>query len=98
MKLRLMPEALSRIEAARDWWRENRDKAPDLFDDELTAALGRIRDAPLAGQRVPVRQGKPVRRTLLPKTGLHVYYDLRGDEVVVLTVWGAARGDEPRFG
>ena len=33
--------------------------------------------------------GFPVRRVLLMKTAYHVYFGLNGDELVVLSVWGA---------
>ena len=95
MKLRLLPQAQQQIEAARDWWLEHRDKAPALFDEELAAALERIRSVPTSGQRVRLTSGEPVRRVLLPKTAHHLYYDVQGDDVVVLTLWGAPRGDEP---
>ena len=98
MKLWLLPQAQLRIDAAREWWLEHRDKAPALFDEELAAALARIRDVPTIGQRVRLATGEPVRRVLLPKTAHHLYYDVEGDEVVVLTLWGAPRGDERRFG
>ena len=39
MKLRLLPEAITRIDAGREWWLANRDKAPYLFDEELAEAL-----------------------------------------------------------
>ena len=73
MKLRILPEALERIDAARTWWVENRDKAPDLFDDELAAVLTHIATAPSAGQRVSLSRGRNVRRALMPKTAFHVY-------------------------
>ena len=31
----VLPEAGSQIETARDWWRENRQAATELFDNEL---------------------------------------------------------------
>jgi len=31
------------------------------------------------------------------KTHNHVYYAVEGNEIVVLTVWGALRGRGPRF-
>jgi hypothetical protein len=35
------------------WWRENREKAPDLFDQELALAFRTIAAAPAAGRRYP---------------------------------------------
>lgn len=41
--------------------------------------------------------GVPVRRVLLPKTLNHVYYAMDGDDVVVLSVWGALHDRGPRL-
>ncbi len=95
MKLRLLPEALARIEAGREWWLANRGKAPHLFDEELADALARITTSPRSGPRVSLRVGRSVHRILMPRTGFHVYYDVHEAQVDVLTIWGAARGDRP---
>jgi plasmid stabilization system protein ParE len=98
MKLRLLPEALARIDAGRAWWIGHRDKAPALFDEELADALERALAAPSAGQRVAITRGRSVRRVLMPKTAFHVYYEVLANEVQVLTIWGARRGDRPNLG
>jgi len=41
--------------------------------------------------------GFPVRRVLLKKTATHVYFGINGDELVVLSVWGARRRRGPRL-
>jgi hypothetical protein len=41
--------------------------------------------------------GFTVRRTLLEKTEYHVYFGLNGDELVVLSVWGARRKRGPKL-
>jgi hypothetical protein len=33
------------------WWRENRDKAPDLFEEELALAFRLLASSPGAGKR-----------------------------------------------
>ena len=38
-----------------------------------------------------------VRRVLLRRTAYHVYFGLNGDELVVLSVWGARRGRGPKL-
>lgn len=98
MRLRLLPEALARIDAGRAWWVGHRDKAPGLFDRELADALERVLAAPNLGQRVALMRGRSVRRVLMPKTAFHVYYEVLGDEIHVLTIWGAVRGDRPNLG
>jgi len=95
MKLRLLPAAIERIDAGRAWWLGNRDKAPYLFDGELADALELITEMPGAGQRVALSTGRSVYRILMPKTAFHVYYEVVDDEVHVLSLWGARRGDRP---
>lgn len=97
MKLRLLPEAVERIDAGRVWWLANRDKAPHLFDEELADALEQITASPTAGQRVALSTGRSVFRRLMPKTAFHVYYEVVGDEVWITTLWGAVRGARPRL-
>lgn len=75
---------------------QNRRAAPALFEQELKAALARIRAAPTLG--VVYRPGHfevPVRRVLLPKTRHHVYYAVEQRVVVVLSVWGAQQRQDP---
>ncbi len=38
-----------------------------------------------------------VRRVLLPKTLNHVYYAVDGEDVVVLSVWGALHEGGPKL-
>lgn len=97
MKLRIEPDAIERIEAARTWWIENREKAPYLFDDELADALELIAATPTAGHRIRLARGRHVRRVLMPKTETHVYYDVEDDVVIVLMIWGATRRRRPQL-
>lgn len=97
MKLRILTQARERIEVARAWWQSHRDKAPLLFDEELVEALDSIAETPALGQRLVRRNGSIVQRRLMPKTAFHVYYEVVGDEIWVLSIWGAVRGDRPRL-
>ncbi|MEZ4337360.1 MAG: hypothetical protein R3B82_12120 [Sandaracinaceae bacterium] len=76
------------------WWRERRDKAPDLFEQELALAFRVLESAPGAGRRYP-HPGGQVRRILLRSTRNHVYYVERPDHVLVVAVWGAVKGIGP---
>lgn len=76
------------------WWRENRDKAPDLFEGELALAFRILESAPGAGRRYPHPSGS-VRRLLLRSTRNHVYYVERDDCVLVVAVWGAVKRAGP---
>jgi len=42
MKLVVAPEATAQILVRKRWWRANRSKAPERFDEELAAALAVI--------------------------------------------------------
>jgi plasmid stabilization system protein ParE len=97
MNVRLTPRALSEAERLQTWWRENRPASPDLFDEEMADAIERIRTKPGIGTVYPVSFGLTVRRVLMATTQNHVYYAVREDEVVVLSVWGAPRERGPKL-
>ncbi len=81
------------------WWREDRRYAARLFEEELRAAVERLRVTPNLGLIYQVVDGEEFRRLLLPKTAQHVYYvvDAAKGVVVVHSVWGARRGRGPRL-
>lgn len=81
------------------WWRQNRDRAPTLFDDELDGAIGRIAKQPLLGTVHEVVGGRTFRRILLRKTKQHVFYvvDDANGVIVIHTIWGARRGRGPKL-
>ncbi|KIG13402.1 hypothetical protein DB30_08169 [Enhygromyxa salina] len=78
------------------WWREHRDKSPDLFETELAQAFELISFVPGAGKGHP-HPRDPVRRLMLRRTRNHVYYVEYGDHVLVVAVWGAVKGAGPDF-
>jgi plasmid stabilization system protein ParE len=88
------PKADLQILEIDAWWRENRDKAPDLFEEELALALRMIAAAPGVGKRFPNPRAK-VRRVLLRSTRNHVYYVEYEERVVVVAVWGAVKRAGP---
>jgi plasmid stabilization system protein ParE len=81
-------------EALDAWWRENREKSPDLFAEELAMAFRTISAAPGAGKSYPHPEAH-VRRVLMRATRTHVYYVDRGDHVLVVAVWGAIKDAGP---
>jgi plasmid stabilization system protein ParE len=76
------------------WWRGHRNKAPDLFEAELSDTLRLIGSAPRAGKRV-AHPTEEVRRAMMRKTRHHVYYVEREQYVFVVAVWGAVKGTGP---
>lgn len=91
---RTTPQADLHILELDAWWREHRDKAPDLFEQELAIAFRTISAAPSAGKIYPHPAAK-VRRFLMRSTRNHVYYVERDDDVLVVAVWGAVKGSGP---
>lgn len=98
-EVRFAPEAVARIAEISWWWRTNRLGAPELFDEELAAAVALLAGAPSAGRRVVRRNLPGLRRLLLPGTRQHVYYleDVSAGQVVVISVWSAMRRRGPRL-
>ncbi len=88
------PQADLQILEIDAWWRDNRDKAPDLFEEELALAFRMLAVAPGAGRTYPHADAR-VRRVLLRSTRNHVYYVERDDCVLVVAVWGAVKAAGP---
>jgi len=93
------PRALAQIIEADGWWRENRQAAPTLFETEVASAYALLARVPEAGQRFTTRRRRGVRRLLLRRCKFHIYYvHLRHrNEVLVVAVWSAVRGQGPRL-
>jgi plasmid stabilization system protein ParE len=97
-RLEVAARAQGDIERFGSWWLDNRDKAPELFDQELAIAYWAIQTQPEYGQHYAIVRGKQVWRYLMPKTKRHVYYRLDGADVVrLMAVCGAERGRGPRL-
>jgi plasmid stabilization system protein ParE len=92
--VRTTPAADRQIEALDALWRTNREKAPDLLREELAAAFATISVAPSAGRRQHHAEAD-LRRVVMRSTRHHVYYVVRDDHVLVVTVWGAIKGAGP---
>ena len=97
MNVRFTPRALAEAKRKKMWWQEHRRTSPGLFDEEVAAAIEQIRGMPSIGTIYPAAFEIPVRRLLLPKTQNHLYYTVREDEFVVLSVWGAPRARGPKL-
>jgi len=94
------PEARLHVRAIQTWWTTNRPAVPDLFHQELRAALTKVATSPAAGAPYRASSGiSGVRRILMPRTRYQVYYVVAVDErrVLVHAVWHAARGQGPKL-
>lgn len=68
MKIRFSRRAESEADQKQLWWRTNRSAAPNLFDDELAAALDQICSTPTIGPIYPSGLGVVTRRVLMTRT------------------------------
>ena len=91
------PSAVRQAHVVADWWRAHRVAAPDLFDAEFEAVLGRLSLSPVTGSKYRESKGRVVRRLLMPRTSYHVYFEIDEGKgrVDVVAVWHAARGKGP---
>ena len=89
--LRIAHRAVSEIERAERWWLENRPAAPGAFRADLKGALVLLLRQPAAGVTVGNTRLKGVRRLHLGRIRYFVYYRVRGDVLVVLSVWHSSR-------
>lgn len=90
MILDVMPRADRQIRAARRWWLQNRDKAPEAFDEELDRVFELIESHPYIAPAVRVRQ-RMVRRYTIERIRYYLYYRVEKDYVRVLSLWHTSR-------
>ncbi len=69
-----LPHEVPTLEASHEWWLEHRDKAPSAFDEDFEEALTFIRENALLGPKVATTKRRVIRRVLMPRVGLHLYY------------------------
>ena len=98
MKAHLTQRALREMRHIDAWWREYRPEAPDLFRDELLAALRILVTAPNSGAPHGSFRRRLVRRVPLLATRHQIYYLVTEERVEVLAIWGAPKRNPPRFG
>jgi plasmid stabilization system protein ParE len=99
MPVRITPEAQAQLEERKRWWRQHRDKAPDLFDQEFVAAVQRIGSSPMSFPVFTEKHDRSIRRCLMPKTQCHLYFEILEDrsEISVVAAGGSRRRKPPRF-
>jgi plasmid stabilization system protein ParE len=96
-RVELSPEALEQAQTIRAWWIENRQAAPDLFVDELGAAIRKLGAVPRGGARYEASPIREMRRVLMPRTRYHIYYTVDDSSrlVRVHAIWHTSRGQGP---
>ena len=95
MNVRVTKRAQAQIDRAAQWWDENRDLAPEAFDEDLAKAFLLLNAEPRVGAPVPGARAEGVRRLHLARTRYHLYYRIRADVVEVLALWHTSRGRGP---
>ena len=96
MTIRFTSRARRQQAAVDGWWRQNAI-SPNLFDDELTAMLERLKTKPRPGKLYKTLDGDTIWYVLLKKSKQWVFYavDEDADEIVIHAIWGAVRGSAP---
>ena len=95
LSLRITGRAAAEIGRADAWWRENRPGAPLAVREDLRAAFGLLLRQPGVGVKVANTKLSGVRRLHLGRVRYFVYYRLKDNELVVLSVWHASRRKQP---
>ncbi len=95
MRVRIARRAAFEIERAEHWWVENRLAATDAFRADLKGAFTLLARQPGVGVKVGNTRLSGVRRLHLGRIRYFVYYRVRNDELVVLSVWHSNRGKGP---
>jgi plasmid stabilization system protein ParE len=87
------------IEKIHAWWTDNRPAARSLFLDELGRAERLLRENPELGIVYVAHKSGAIRRVLLIESEYHLYYRYvpSRSEILVVAIWGAARGRGPRL-
>lgn len=93
MKVIVAPRAAAELLVRKRWWRANRPKAPERFDEELDKALVQIAEMPESFPIFSERGGRTVRRCLLMKASCHLYFEVvpSAGEVWIVSTRGAVQ-------
>jgi len=85
------PRAERQINAGRKWWLQNRDKAPDAFDEEIERSRRLLQRDPFVGVPVITRRGKRIRRLTLERIRYYLYYRVTRERLEVISLWHTSR-------
>ena len=98
MRVVLMPRAMASLRRMARRWRDNA-RNPQVFEDDVAAALQRIADAPTAAPVARRTARRTVYRVPARKAKLHLYFVV--DDSVslakVLDVWSQYRSGPPKL-
>ena len=97
MKYRFTKQAQLEISDEDEWWRSNRLAAPNLFREELSAAVEHVASHPDLGKAYEESTRRRIRYVILPRSRNKLYYWSSDEEVVFVSLWGARRGRDPKL-
>lgn len=83
------------MEKADAWWLDNRPAAPEAFREDLRAAFALLLVQPGVGTRVSGARSEGIRRLHLGRIRYYLFYRVKGQDLVVLSVWHTSRGAAP---
>jgi plasmid stabilization system protein ParE len=79
------------MRVARRWWLDNRDKAPEAFDEEILRARELLLRAPHVGIPWRTRAGQYLRRLTLERIHYYMFYRVHRDRIVIAALWHTSR-------
>jgi plasmid stabilization system protein ParE len=99
LKFKVAVRADRQIRTASAWWTKNRPYAPTLFAEDLESAFDLIEQFPHAGEAVPHRRLRGLRRVLLSHVQYYLYYTIYVEDSVVevLALRHSSRGTRLRL-
>ncbi|MFO1268861.1 MAG: type II toxin-antitoxin system RelE/ParE family toxin [Rubrivivax sp.] len=96
LRLRITARAAAEIERADAWWREHRLAVPDALRKDLRAAFELLVLQPGIGEKVESVRLQGTRSLQIDRIRYDLYHVVRGDELVVPSLWHSNRGRQPR--
>ena len=98
LRIEVSELAKRRIGAADQWWRQNREKAPNAIREELERIGALIAFQPQLGARATNVKLRGVRRIHIERIHYDLYYRAVGspaEYVEIVAFWGSRRGSGP---
>ena len=95
LTVKVKPRARREINAAAEWWSQNRLSAPGAVAADLKEALELLVQFPGIGTKVENARDPETRRWWLNRVGHYVYYRPRGRFLEVVAFWGGGREHDP---
>lgn len=94
--VKVKPRARREINAAAQWWSQNRLSAPGAVATDLRDALELLAEFPGIGTKVENAKDPETRRWWLERVGCHLYYRPRGRFLEIVSFWSGSRQYGPK--